>query len=219
MAAPNAVFFARIHCLTRLYDVYDAQITIRNGAHYDIRRIRVPLHAELRRGKAERRGLGVAGKPATFKQASEGSGKRVTINFCAACGTKLCLDSAQNGTSSLAVSVRFASTQCSTTERQWHRPSLRSTMRFAKMVTNHGNWSGHALGVNPLRMKTKPMSLLGQSRPSDWATTTSGLPRQADNLRAGRHFAKCQRATYRQEKSFRECKLVHIRQRRDRGIP
>jgi hypothetical protein len=35
---------------------------------------------------------------ATFKQASEGSGKRVTINFCAACGTKLCLDSAQNGT-------------------------------------------------------------------------------------------------------------------------
>jgi hypothetical protein len=99
-------------------------------------------------------GIGVAGKPATFTQASEGSGKRVTINFCAACGTKLYLDlkrfpaiygvydgtfddpnwldrspemtrhifldSAQNGTSYLAVSVRFASTQCSTTERQWH---------------------------------------------------------------------------------------------------
>ena len=98
MAAPNAVFFARNRCLTRLCDVYDAQTTIRNSAHHDIRRIRVPLHAELRRGKAERRGLGVAGKPATFKQASEGSGKRVTINFRAACGTKLCLDSAQNGT-------------------------------------------------------------------------------------------------------------------------
>jgi hypothetical protein len=35
-------------------------------------------------------GIGVAGKPATFTQASEGSG--VTINFCAACGTKLYLD-------------------------------------------------------------------------------------------------------------------------------
>ncbi|WP_426436681.1 GFA family protein [Bradyrhizobium genosp. P] len=33
-----------------------------------------------------------AGKPATFTQASKGSGKRVTINFCAACGTKLYLD-------------------------------------------------------------------------------------------------------------------------------
>lgn len=33
-----------------------------------------------------------AGKPATFTQASEGSGKRVTINFCAGCGTKLYLD-------------------------------------------------------------------------------------------------------------------------------
>ena len=33
-----------------------------------------------------------AGKPATFTQASEGSGKRVVINFCAACGTKLYLD-------------------------------------------------------------------------------------------------------------------------------
>ena len=33
-----------------------------------------------------------AGKPATFTQASEGSGKWVTINFCAACGTKLFLD-------------------------------------------------------------------------------------------------------------------------------
>jgi hypothetical protein len=33
-----------------------------------------------------------AGKPATFTQASEGSGKRVTVNFCAACGTKLFLD-------------------------------------------------------------------------------------------------------------------------------
>ena len=33
-----------------------------------------------------------AGKPATFTQASGDSGKRVTINFCAACGTKLYLD-------------------------------------------------------------------------------------------------------------------------------
>jgi len=37
-------------------------------------------------------GIGVAGKLATFTQASEGSGKRGTINFCAACGTKLYLD-------------------------------------------------------------------------------------------------------------------------------
>jgi len=48
MAAPNAVFFARNRCLTRLCDVYDAQTTIRNSAHHDIRRILVPLHAELR---------------------------------------------------------------------------------------------------------------------------------------------------------------------------
>src|SRR3984893_5224710 len=48
LAAPNAVFFARNRCLTRLCDVYDAQTTIRNSAHHDIRRIRVPLHAELR---------------------------------------------------------------------------------------------------------------------------------------------------------------------------
>ena len=34
----------------------------------------------------------ISGKPATFTQASEGSAKRVTINFCAACGTKLYLD-------------------------------------------------------------------------------------------------------------------------------
>jgi hypothetical protein len=33
-----------------------------------------------------------AGKPATFTQVSAGSGKRVTINFCSACGTKLYLD-------------------------------------------------------------------------------------------------------------------------------
>jgi hypothetical protein len=33
-----------------------------------------------------------AGKPATFTQASGGSGKRVAVNFCAACGTKLYLD-------------------------------------------------------------------------------------------------------------------------------
>ena len=33
-----------------------------------------------------------AGKPATFTQASAGSGKHVTINFCSACGTKLYLD-------------------------------------------------------------------------------------------------------------------------------
>src|ERR1700680_2846838 len=48
LAAPNAVFFARNRCLTRLCDVYDAQTTIRNSAHHDIRWIRVPLHAELR---------------------------------------------------------------------------------------------------------------------------------------------------------------------------
>jgi hypothetical protein len=34
----------------------------------------------------------IYGKPATFTRASEGSGKQVTINFCAACGTKLYLD-------------------------------------------------------------------------------------------------------------------------------
>jgi hypothetical protein len=33
-----------------------------------------------------------AGKPATFTQASAGSGKRVTINFCSVCGTKLYLE-------------------------------------------------------------------------------------------------------------------------------
>ena len=33
----------------------------------------------------------IAGKPSTYSQASEGSGKRVTINFCATCGTKLFL--------------------------------------------------------------------------------------------------------------------------------
>jgi hypothetical protein len=33
-----------------------------------------------------------AGKPSTYTQASEGSGKRVTVNFCSACGTKLFLD-------------------------------------------------------------------------------------------------------------------------------
>jgi hypothetical protein len=33
----------------------------------------------------------VSGKPATYTQASEGSGKRVTINFCSTCGTKLFL--------------------------------------------------------------------------------------------------------------------------------
>jgi hypothetical protein len=32
------------------------------------------------------------GKPATYAQASSGSGKQVTINFCATCGTKLFLD-------------------------------------------------------------------------------------------------------------------------------
>ena len=32
------------------------------------------------------------GKPAIFTRTSEGSGKQVTINFCAACGTKLYLD-------------------------------------------------------------------------------------------------------------------------------
>jgi hypothetical protein len=34
----------------------------------------------------------ISGKPATYAQASEGSGKRVTINFCSTCGTKLFLD-------------------------------------------------------------------------------------------------------------------------------
>ena len=33
----------------------------------------------------------VSGRPATYAQASEGSGKRVTIHFCATCGTKLFL--------------------------------------------------------------------------------------------------------------------------------
>jgi hypothetical protein len=33
-----------------------------------------------------------SGKPATYTQASAGSGKRVTINFCSNCGTKLFLD-------------------------------------------------------------------------------------------------------------------------------
>ena len=32
------------------------------------------------------------GKPATYSLASEGSGKQVTINFCATCGTKLFLE-------------------------------------------------------------------------------------------------------------------------------
>jgi hypothetical protein len=34
----------------------------------------------------------ISGKPTTYTQASEGSGKRVTINFCSTCGTKLFLD-------------------------------------------------------------------------------------------------------------------------------
>ena len=34
----------------------------------------------------------IKGKPATYTQASEGSGKQGSINFCAACGTKLYLD-------------------------------------------------------------------------------------------------------------------------------
>src|SRR5712664_4654680 len=29
----------------------------------------------------------ISGKPATYTQASEGSGRRVTINFCSTCGT------------------------------------------------------------------------------------------------------------------------------------
>jgi hypothetical protein len=33
----------------------------------------------------------ISGKPATYTLASEGSGKRVTINFCSTCGTKLFL--------------------------------------------------------------------------------------------------------------------------------
>ncbi len=33
----------------------------------------------------------ISGTPATYVQASKGSGKRVTINFCATCGTKLFL--------------------------------------------------------------------------------------------------------------------------------
>jgi hypothetical protein len=34
----------------------------------------------------------ISGQPARYSQASEGSGKRVTVNFCAICGTKLYLD-------------------------------------------------------------------------------------------------------------------------------
>jgi len=34
----------------------------------------------------------ISGTPATYSQTSQGSGKRVTINFCATCGTKLLLD-------------------------------------------------------------------------------------------------------------------------------
>ena len=34
----------------------------------------------------------VAGKPETYVHRSEGSGKRITINFCSTCGTKLFLD-------------------------------------------------------------------------------------------------------------------------------
>lgn len=33
----------------------------------------------------------IAGKPATFDMASRGSGKRISIHFCATCGTKLSL--------------------------------------------------------------------------------------------------------------------------------
>ena len=49
MAAPTAVF--RENSLSDAFprcDVYDAQTTTRNSTHQDIRRIRVPLHAELR---------------------------------------------------------------------------------------------------------------------------------------------------------------------------
>ena len=34
----------------------------------------------------------ISGKPATYTHVSEGSEKRVTINFCSTCGTKLFLD-------------------------------------------------------------------------------------------------------------------------------
>ena len=34
----------------------------------------------------------IAGKPTIYTQTSEGSGKRVSINFCSTCGTKLFLD-------------------------------------------------------------------------------------------------------------------------------
>ncbi len=34
----------------------------------------------------------ICGNPDTYEHRSEGSGKRVTINFCATCGTKLFLD-------------------------------------------------------------------------------------------------------------------------------
>jgi len=41
----------------------------------------------------EKTGFEIAsGKPATYVHASEGSGKRVTLNFCRTCGTKLFLD-------------------------------------------------------------------------------------------------------------------------------
>ena len=34
----------------------------------------------------------ILGKPTTYTHVSEGSGKRVTVNFCSTCGTKLFLD-------------------------------------------------------------------------------------------------------------------------------
>lgn len=34
----------------------------------------------------------ISGNPATYSQASAGSGRRVTANFCSTCGTKLYLD-------------------------------------------------------------------------------------------------------------------------------
>jgi hypothetical protein len=67
---------------------------------------------------------------------------------------------------------------------------LRSTMRFTKMVTNHGNRLGPALGVNPLRMKTKPMSLLGQSRRFGDVRVTSAFPLIADLRQRGRQVRK-----------------------------
>src|SRR5882724_3250187 len=47
----------------------------------------------------------------------------------------------------------------------------------------------------------------------------SALPSLADSRDEATESASCQPATYRHEKSFSGCKLIHIRQSRDRSIP